>query len=244
MRRKVRFSDESGKVNIGDWKEHGIESRDLIYDPSDVNILSPSTPSKIICVGRNYIKHAEEMNNEIPEKPLLFIKTPNCIAGHEDNIELLEGKKRMDYEGELAVIIRKKCRYVKKENALDVVEGYSCMIDVSNRDDQSWETNWVRGKAFDNSAPVGPVIVPSDCVPSDARIRLRLNDDVKQDSTIDNMFFTVPELIEEITKYMTLEKGDIIATGTPEGVGPLADGDTVEVEIEGIGTLRNHFVEP
>ncbi|MFO7791944.1 MAG: fumarylacetoacetate hydrolase family protein [Candidatus Saliniplasma sp.] len=244
MQRKVRFSDESGNVMIGDWKDHGIESGNLIYDPSEVNILPPSKPTKMICVGRNYIKHAEEMNNELPEKPLLFIKTPNCIVGHEDTIELLEGKERVDYEAELAVVIGRQCKFVKKGNALDVVEGYSCMIDVTNRDDQMWEKNWVRGKAFDDSAPVGPVIVPYNSTCEDAGIQLRLNDEIKQDSTIDNMYFSVPELIEEITKYMTLERGDIIATGTPEGVGPLQDGDTVEVEIEGIGTLRNHFRKP
>lgn len=229
---------------LGDWKEHGIESGNLLYDPSDVDILSPSVPSKIICVGRNYLKHAEEMDNKLPEKPLLFIKTPNCIAGHEDTIELLEGKRRMDYEAELAVIIGEKCKNVSREDALDFVEGYSCFIDVTNRDDQKWEKNWVRAKSFDNSGPVGPVVVPCESVSDDARIQLRLNDVVKQNSTIDNMYFSVPDLIEEITKYMTLERGDIIATGTPEGVGQLHDGDTVEVEIDGIGTLRNYFVEP
>ncbi len=244
MRRKVRFSDETGTVMLGEWREHGIESGNLVYDPSDVDILSPSIPTKIICVGRNYLKHAEEMNNELPDRPLLFIKTPNCIAGHEDTIELLEGKERMDYEAELAVIIGERCKNVSREDALDFVEGYSCFIDVTNRDDQKWEKNWLRAKSFDNSAPVGPVVVPCESVSDDARIQLRLNDVVKQNSTIDNMYFSVPDLIEEITKYMTLEKGDIIATGTPEGVGKLHDGDTVEVEIDGIGTLRNYFVEP
>jgi len=244
MQRKVRFSDDSGTVMVGDWKSHGIESGGLIYDPSDVNILSPSIPTKMICVGRNYLKHAQEMDNELPDKPLLFIKTPNCLASHEETIELLRGIKRMDYEGELAVIIGQRCKRVKKEEALNVVEGYSCFIDVTNRDDQRWEKNWVRGKAFDNSAPVGPVVVSPKYIPDDARIQTRLNGKVKQDSSIDHMHFSVAELIEEITRYITLERGDIIATGTPEGVGPLNDGDTIEVEIEGIGTLRNHFVKP
>ncbi len=244
MFRKVSFKDKSGKINTGNWERDGIVYRDKIYDPADVEILPPTTPTKIICVGRNYLKHAEEMDNELPEKPLLFIKTPNCVAGHEDTIQLLEGKERMDYEAELAVIIGERCKNVSREDALYFVEGYSCFIDVTNRDDQKWEKNWVRAKAFDNSAPVGPVVVPCGSVPDDARIQCRLNDVVKQDSTIDNMYFSVPELIEEITKYMTLERGDIIATGTPEGVGQLHDGDTVEVEIDGIGTLRNYFVEP
>jgi len=236
--------DRSGNVLFGDWKEHGIEHQNKIYDPSDIDILAPSNPTKIICVGRNYLKHAEEMNNELPERPLLFIKTPNCLASHEDYIELLKDIKRMDYEGELAVIIGQRCKHVKVDEALDVVEGYSCFIDVTNRDDQRWEKNWFRGKAFDNSAPVGPVVVSPRYIPDDARIQTRLNGKVKQDSSIDHMHFSVAELIEEITRYITLERGDIIATGTPEGVGPLNDGDTVEVEIEGIGTLRNYFIKP
>ena len=244
MVRKVRFSDGPGNVMIGDWAASGINYQDKIYDPDDVKILPPSKPTKIICVGRNYIKHAEEMGNELPEKPLFFIKTPNCIAGHEDTIELLKNKNRIDYEGELAVIIGERCKNVKREKALEIVEGYSCLIDVTNRDDQIWEKNWVRGKAFDNSAPVGPVIVPCNSVPDDARIQTRLNGEIRQDSSIDQMYFSVAELIEEITEYMTLEIGDIIATGTPEGVGPLSDGDTVELEIEVIGTLRNHFIKP
>ncbi len=149
----------------------------------------------------------------------------------------------MDYEAELAVIIGTQCRNVSAERAMDVVKGFTCFNAVSNRDDQRKETNWVRGKAFDNAGLLGPVLATPEEVPIDARVQLLLNEKLKQESTRDQLSFSIPELIVEITRYMTLEPGDVIATGTPSGVGPLHDGDTVKVSIEGIGTLINYVRE-
>jgi 2-keto-4-pentenoate hydratase/2-oxohepta-3-ene-1,7-dioic acid hydratase in catechol pathway len=157
-------------------------------------------------------------------------------------VPLPAGKERIDYEAELGVVIGEQCRNVSQPNAQDVIAGYTCVNDLSNRDDQAIEQNWVRGKAFDNAAPIGPLIATPEHVPEDATIESRVNGELKQSSSRDQFIFSVPELIEEITTYMTLEPGDVISTGTPAGVGPLADGDEVEIEIEGIGTLR-HTVE-
>jgi len=157
-------------------------------------------------------------------------------------VQLPEDKERIDFEAELGVVIGSQCRNVPADQAEDVIAGYTCVNDISNRDDQRQEQNWVRGKAFDNAAPMGPVLATPDEVPSDASISLQVNGETKQDSTIENLIFSVPELIEEITTLMTLEPGDVIATGTPAGVGPLSDGDEVAIDIEGIGTLSHDVV--
>jgi 2-keto-4-pentenoate hydratase/2-oxohepta-3-ene-1,7-dioic acid hydratase in catechol pathway len=235
----VRFRDPAGSVRRGEYRGGTIYFGDGEYDVSDVDVLPPSTPSKVVCVGRNYAKHADERDEEVPDRPLLFLKPPNALAGHGDEISLPAGKERVEHEAELGVVIDEQCKDVDREDAMDVVAGYTCVNDVSNRDDQDREQNWVRGKAFDGAAPMGPVVATPDEVPDDARIALRVNGETRQDSTRDHLIFSIPELIEEITTYMTLEAGDVIATGTPEGVGPLADGDTVEIEIEGVGTLEH-----
>ncbi|WP_117595571.1 fumarylacetoacetate hydrolase family protein [Haloprofundus halophilus] len=240
--RQVRFIDPAGSTRTGEWVDGGVEFASQRFDVEDVSILPPTNPTKIVCVGLNYRLHAEETDSEIPERPLLFLKTPNTLAGHGDTIALPKDKERIDYEAELGVVIGEQCRNVSRENVDEVIAGYTVVNDLSNRDDQREEQNWVRGKAFDNSAPVGPVLAPPEALADDASIELRQNGEVKQSSTIDDMIFGVPELIEEITKLVTLEAGDVIATGTPEGVGPISDGDTVEVEIDGVGTLVNNFV--
>ena len=180
----------------------------------------------------------------MPDRPLLFLKPPNAVAGHGDEITGPAGKDRVDWEAELAVVIGEQCKHVRAEDAMDVVAGFTCLNDVSNRDDQNREQNWVRGKAFDGAAPMGPVLATPDEVPADAGVELRVNGETKQSSDREHMIFDVPTLIEEITTYLTLEPGDVIATGTPEGVGALADGDTVEVEIEGVGTLEHDVRVP
>jgi 2-keto-4-pentenoate hydratase/2-oxohepta-3-ene-1,7-dioic acid hydratase in catechol pathway len=169
----------------------------------------------------------------------LFLKPPNAVASHGDTITLLPDKERIDHEAELGVIIGEQCRHVDEADAMDVVAGFTCVNDISNREDQDKEQNWVRGKAFDNSCPLGPVMATPDEVPDDARVQLRVNGEVRQESWRDQFIFSVPELIAEITTYITLEPGDVIITGTPSGVAPLEDGDSVEVEIEGIGTLAH-----
>ncbi|MFW6064481.1 MAG: fumarylacetoacetate hydrolase family protein [Candidatus Natronoplasma sp.] len=241
--RRVRFKDEDGSVLIGDMKGDEIVHEDNIYRCDEVDILAPVKPTKLVCIGLNYQDHAKETGSEIPDRPKLFLKTPNTVAAHQETIELLEGKERIDHEAELGVVLGKRCKNVKREDAMDYVMGFTCVNDVSNRDDQRREQNWVRGKAFDKAAPIGPVVASFDQVPEDAEIKTEVNGEVKQRSTIDQLVFSIPELIEEISFYLTLERGDIISTGTPSGVGPIQDGDEVEIKIEGIGTLRNYFVK-
>lgn len=255
--RLVRFRDPAGNVRRGEWTDtpgEEITARETYggrltmdgerFAQEDVEILPPCDPSKIVCVGLNYADHAAEQNEEVPDRPLLFLKTPNTVAAHNETITLPAGKKRIDHEAEFAVVISDRARNVKAENAMDVVRGFTCLNDVSNRDDQEREQNWVRGKAFDKAAPFGPVVARPEVVPEDAHVRLRVNGDLRQDSSRDQFIFSIPELIEEITQYMTLEPGDIVSTGTPSGVGPIRDGDTVEVDVEGVGVLRNTFRVP
>jgi 2-keto-4-pentenoate hydratase/2-oxohepta-3-ene-1,7-dioic acid hydratase in catechol pathway len=248
----VRFRDPAGNVRRGEWtgtpgeeitarEEYGgrLTFGDETFDQNEVDVLPPCEPSKIVCVGLNYADHAAEQGSEVPDRPLLFLKGPNTVAAHGQEVSLLPDKERIDYEAELGVVISDRCRNVAAKNAEDVIAGYTCVDDLSNRDDQMQEQNWVRGKAFDNAAPIGPVIATPEELPDDASIQLRQNGELRQDSSIDQFIFDVPELIEEITAYLTLEPGDVVATGTPEGVGPLADGDEVAIEIEGVGTLRH-----
>jgi len=251
--KQVRFRDPAGSVRTGEWVDADGDPADTdtagtggeirfggeTYDPDDVDVLAPCEPSKIVCIGLNYADHADERGSELPDRPLLFLKPPNAVASHDSDVTLPAGKERVDYEAELGVVIGQQCRHVDESEAMDVVEGFTCMVDVSNRDDQDREQNWVRGKAFDNAAPLGPVLASPEHVPDDAGIELRLNGETKQSSSRDTLIFSVPELIAEITTYMTLEPGDVIATGTPEGVGPLSDGDSVTVEIEGVGQLSH-----
>lgn len=251
--KRVRFRDPGGMVRVGEWIDDDgspagtdvagssgkITAANRTYDPAAVTILAPCKPTKIVCVGRNYADHADEMGSDVPDRPSLFLKPPNTVAHHRCDVSLPAGKDRVDYEAELAVVIGEQCRNVDAESALDVVAGYTCFVDLSNRDDQFQEQNWVRGKAFDNAAPLGPVVASPEDVPDDADIELWVNGERKQTAERTQLIFSVPELIAEITTYMTLEPGDIIATGTPEGVGPLDDGDTVIVEISGIGQLRH-----
>ena len=236
---RVRFRDPAGSVRTGEWHGDEVSFAGSTYDLEEVEILPPSEPTKILCIGLNYAAHAAESGSEIPDRPLIFMKGLNALSAHGDDIPLLAGKERIDYEAELGVVIGEQCRHVSQEDAMDVVEGFTCFNDVSNRDDQREEQNWIRGKAFDNSAPVGPVLATPEEVPEDAYVRSRVNGELRQDSSREDFIFTIPELIEEITTYITLEPGDVIATGTPEGVGPLSPGDTVEVEVEGVGTLVN-----
>ncbi|MEF8782058.1 MAG: fumarylacetoacetate hydrolase family protein [Haloarculaceae archaeon] len=255
--KQVRFRDPAGSVRTGEWVDGDgnpadtatagdggrIRFGDRTYDPSEVDVLPPCDPTKIVCIGRNYADHAEEMGSDVPDRPLLFLKPPNAVASHGADVTLPAGKERIDYEAELGVVIGKQCRNVSESEADEVVAGYTCVVDVSNRDDQRQEQNWVRGKAFDGAAPLGPVLATPDHVPEDASVELRLNGETRQSATREHLIFPVAELIAEITTYLTLEPGDVIATGTPEGVGRLSDGDEVVVEIEGVGRLRHTVSE-
>ena len=253
---RVRFRDPDGELRTGEWlaDEATISANpgptgrvtfpNDTYSLDEVDVLAPAEPTKIVCVGLNYEDHAAEQGKDLPDRPLLFLKGPNTVASHGQTVELLAGKERIEYEAELGVVIGQECRNVDREDAMDVVAGFTCVNDLSNRDDQQIEQNWVRGKAFDGAAPMGPVLATPDEVPADAAIELRCNGETKQRSSREAFIFSVPELVAEITAYMTLEPGDVISTGTPAGVGELADGDEVEVEIEGIGTLSHSVTIP
>jgi len=237
--RRIRFR-LPGRDEVRD----GILERDVArsggqrYSLESIRLTAPCTPSKVVCVGRNYAAHAAELGNEVPERPLLFFKPPSAVIGPDEPI-VLPASDDVHYEAELAVVIGRRCRNVTAARANDVILGYTCLNDVSDRVAQKWEKNWVRAKGFDTSAPLGPILVTPDEVEEPFHVQLRLNGDVKQDGWTSAFIFSIPYLIEEITSFMTLESGDVIATGTPAGVGRLSRGDVVEVEIEGIGILRN-----
>lgn len=206
---------------------------------SELEMLPPTNPSKIICVGLNYVDHAIELDMQIPKKPLIFLKPPSAVIGHLGKIVYPDTAQRIDYEAELAVVIGKRCKNVPSENASSVIMGYSCFNDVTARDLQKEDVQWTRSKSFDTFAPVGPFITEPGLDVSDLSIRTRVNGKLRQDSRTSNFIFGLPELIEFISGIMTLEPGDIIATGTPPGVGELSVGDEVEIEIEDIGVLKN-----
>lgn len=214
------------------------------YLLEDVKLLPPITPSKIVCIGLNYIDHAHELGMAIPEEPIIFIKPTTAAIGPEDEIVYPKAVKHLDYEAELGVVISKRCKDVRSEDAEDVIAGYTAFNDVTARDLQKKDGQWTRSKSFDTFAPMGPWIATKDEIgdPHRLNIGLRLNGDVKQRSNTRNLIFKIPDLIEFISNIMTLESGDVIATGTPPGVGPMEVGDSVEVEIEGIGILRNHVI--
>jgi 2-keto-4-pentenoate hydratase/2-oxohepta-3-ene-1,7-dioic acid hydratase in catechol pathway len=245
---QARFRDPAGSVREGTYDPErdtvAFGGDEYALDDPAIDVLPPAEPTKIVCIGRNYADHAAELGSDVPDRPLLFLKPPNALASHGDTVTVPAGKDRIDWEAELAVVIGEQCKHVDAADAMDVVAGFTCMNDVSNRDDQDREQNWVRGKAFDNAAPLGPVMATPDEVPDDASIELRVNGETKQSSDREHMIFDVPTLIEEITTYLTLEAGDVVATGTPEGVGALADGDTVEIEVEGVGTLEHDVRVP
>ncbi|MGB9678855.1 MAG: fumarylacetoacetate hydrolase family protein [Thermoanaerobacteraceae bacterium] len=208
------------------------------YNLSDVFILPPCIPTKAVCVGLNYKDHIEEMNDKIPQEPTLFLKPATAVIGNEDQIILPEMSERVDYEGELAIVIGKKAKDVKEEDAKDYIFGYTIANDVTARDLQAKDGQWTRAKSFDTFLPIGPWIV-TDLDPSSLDIITYVNDEVKQKSNTRNLIFGVPRLVSYISHIMTLNPGDVILTGTPSGVGPLKHGDTVTIEIEGIGKLTN-----
>jgi 2-keto-4-pentenoate hydratase/2-oxohepta-3-ene-1,7-dioic acid hydratase in catechol pathway len=204
----------------------------------DVLLLAPVLPSKLVCVGKNYAAHAAEFGMQVPEEPLLFLKPSTAVIGPGDPIRLLPISRRIDYEGELAVVIGRLARGVRAEDAFKYILGYTCADDVTLRDLQKTDDQWARAKGFDGSAPIGPWI-ETELDPNDVIVRTRLNGEIRQQASTSEMVFGVATLIEYITVFMTLLPGDVLLTGTPEGVGTLSDGDVVEVEVEGVGVLRN-----
>jgi 2-keto-4-pentenoate hydratase/2-oxohepta-3-ene-1,7-dioic acid hydratase in catechol pathway len=204
----------------------------------DVHLLAPVLPSKVVCVGKNYAAHAAEFGGEVPDEPLIFLKPSTSVSGPGDRIPLLPISRRVDYEGELAVVIGRVARHVRSEEASRYILGYTCGNDVTLRDLQGKDGQWARAKGFDGSCPLGPWI-RTELDPNDVGIETRLNGERKQSARTTDMVFGVATLVEFVTEFMTLLPGDVLMTGTPEGVGPLAPGDVVEVEVEGLGVLRN-----
>jgi 2-keto-4-pentenoate hydratase/2-oxohepta-3-ene-1,7-dioic acid hydratase in catechol pathway len=208
---------------------------------SSVKLLVPCEPTKIVCVGRNYVDHAKEMGSELPAEPLLFLKPPSALLPSGGDIVYPRQSRRVDFEGELAVVIGKRCRNVARSDSYSVIRGYTAFNDVTARDLQKTDGQWARAKGFDTFAALGPCIVEG-LDPSRLRLRTYLNGELRQDASTDQLIFDVPALIEYISAAFTLEPGDVIATGTPSGIGPMKPGDEVKVEIEGIGSLVNRVV--
>ena len=211
------------------------------YQLSEVRLLSPCQPSKVVCLGLNYLSHAKETNAPLPNVPLLFLKPSTAVIGPEDNIVYPDMSKRVDYEGELAIIIKERARGVSAEEALGYVLGYTCFNDVTARDLQASDGQWTRAKGFDTFAAIGPCI-ETELDPGSAGLETYLNGEMKQKGNTNDLIYSVPEVISFISRVMTLTAGDVIATGTPSGIGPMQPGDTVEIRIESIGTLRNYVV--
>ena len=206
---------------------------------AEVEFRAPVSPSKIVCVGRNYTEHAAELGNKMPDEPLLFLKAPSAVIANGACIERPPQSQQVEHEGELGVVIGRLTRKLSEgEDPLDYVLGYTCVNDVTARDLQRKDVQFTRAKSFDTFCPVGPFIVDG-LDPLDLVVTTRLNGSVKQNGRTADMAFSVPFLIRYISNIMTLYPGDLIATGTPAGVSAMKDGDVVEVEIEGIGVLRN-----
>lgn len=219
-----------------------IKPADQNYHLSKVKLLSPCTPSKIVALGLNYHSHAKELNTPLPNAPLMFLKPSTAVIGPEDKIVYPFSSNRVDYEGELAVVIRKPVWRVPIEKAMDYVLGYTCFNDVTARDLQGQNGQWTRAKGFNTFAAIGPCI-ETELDPSNVPVETHLNGELKQKGNTSDLIYSVPELINFISNVMTLLPGDIIATGTPSGIGPMYPGDTVEIKIKPIGTLRNHVVK-
>lgn len=208
----------------------------------EVKLLAPVMPSKVVCVGRNYREHAAELGNKMPDEPLLFLKAPSAVIGPEDGIELPQASQQVEHEGELGVVIGRLARKLSaNDNPLDYVFGYTCVNDVTARDLQRKDVQFTRGKSFDTFCPAGPWI-ETELDPANVTVTTRLNGEIKQQGNTADMAFPVAFLIRYISEIMTLYPGDLIATGTPAGVSKMKAGDMVEVEVPGIGVLRNQVV--
>ena len=210
----------------------------------EVKLVAPVAPSKIVCVGRNYREHAAELGNKMPDEPLLFLKPPSSLVGPGDRVELPPQSQQVEHEGELGVVIGRTARKLtENDNPLSYVFGYTCVNDVTARDLQRKDVQFTRGKGFDTFCPVGPWII-TDLDPTNVAVTTRVNGEVKQNGNTRDMAFPVSLLITYISSIMTLYPGDLIATGTPAGVSRMKHGDTVEVEVGGIGILRNSIYDP
>lgn len=241
----VRFTSDN-QVFSGRIEENAIlplqgESFPRDFSLENVRLLPPALPTKIVAIGLNYRDHAEEMKFPIPDEPILFIKPASSVIGPDDAIIMPAQSSRVDYEAELAIVIGKEAKHVPRKDAREYILGYTCLNDVTARDLQTKDGQWTRAKSFDTFCPIGPWI-ETEVDASDLKIELYLNGERKQASRTSNLIFDSFFLIEFVSSVMTLLPGDLIATGTTSGIGPMKAGDTVEVRIDGIGSLKNVLV--
>ncbi len=230
---------QTGEIFRGEIAGEGLlKTEDRTLNLSKLELLAPVDPSKIIYVGLNYSDHIEETGSSVPDHPSLFFKPSTAITNPGDPIEIIEDH-RYDPEGEITIVIGEDCRNVERTDVFNYIWGFTGLNDVTNRDAQSWEQDWVRAKGFDTAAPLSPVLATLDEIDLPISFKLEVNGSVRQSSDTSNLIFEVPHLVKEISSFMTLRKGDIVSTGTPWGVAPISKGDTVRLEIEGIGTLEN-----
>jgi 2-keto-4-pentenoate hydratase/2-oxohepta-3-ene-1,7-dioic acid hydratase in catechol pathway len=240
------IGDEDGVPTIailrGDPLYAGLELTGQKVPLDDVRLLAPVIPrSKVVCVGRNYARHAAELGGEVPAEPLIFLKPNTSVIGPGEPILYPQQSSDVHYEGELAVVIGRICRDISADDADKVIFGYTVANDVTARDLQATDGQWARAKGFDTFCPLGPWIETS-FDPADVGITTKLGDETKQDGRTSDMVFSVPDIVEYVSSFMTLLPGDVILTGTPDGVGPMDVGDTVSVTVEGIGTLTNRVI--
>jgi 2-keto-4-pentenoate hydratase/2-oxohepta-3-ene-1,7-dioic acid hydratase in catechol pathway len=225
------------EISSAPWEEGSPTPR--AYPLASVRLVAPVEPSKIVCIGRNYAAHAAELGNEIPKEPLMFLKPPSSVIGPGEPIILTPYSQRVEHEGELAIVIGRRCSHLRdSDNALSYVLGYTCLNDVTARDVQKSDVQFTRGKGFDTFCPVGPHI-ETELDPVHVLVETRVNDAVRQSGNTSLMIYPCAFLVRWISRMMTLFPGDVIATGTPAGVGPLVGGDVVDVSVAGIGVLRN-----
>ncbi len=232
LKEDVLFELKGSVFSKFETKEEGIPI-------SEVILLPPAEPTKIVAVGANYKNHTREMGRPVPEEPLIFLKPPSAVVGPNDIIVYPKMAKRVDYEGELALVIKKEAKLLSDNDKIeDYILGYTCFNDVTARDLQQKDGQFTRAKSFDTFAAVGPCIA-TDVDPSQMKLKTFLNGKLRQSSSLNNLIFSIPFLVRFISRIMTLIPGDIITTGTPAGIGPMSPGDRVDVQIEGIGTLSN-----
>jgi 2-keto-4-pentenoate hydratase/2-oxohepta-3-ene-1,7-dioic acid hydratase in catechol pathway len=249
----ARFTTgEDPRFAVVEGEELAVVTGDPLYTPiqftgervplDDARLLAPVIPrSKVLGIGRNYAEHAVELGNEVPPEPLVFLKPNTSVVGPGDPVVLPAASQRVDYEGELAVVIGRVCRDVPVERAGEVILGYTCANDVTARDLQKADGQWWRAKGYDSFCPLGPYLA-TGIDPSDLRVTTRLDGRTVQDGRTSQMIYDIPSLVAFVTSAMTLLPGDVLLTGTPAGVGPMGPGNRVEVEVEGIGVLHNTAV--
>jgi 2-keto-4-pentenoate hydratase/2-oxohepta-3-ene-1,7-dioic acid hydratase in catechol pathway len=241
--RKAEYGIWNGELvqSLAGTPYHRLKTTNRYHQLSDLRLLPPCIPSKIVALGLNYRSHAEEVKLRIPDEPLIFLKPSTSVIGPEDSILYPASSQQVDYEGELGVVIRNRTWRVSREEAIHYVLGYTCFNDVTARDLQYKDKQWTRAKSFDTFSPIGPCI-ETELDPPNLLLETYLNGELKQRTNTSDLIFSVPELVSFISHVMTLLPGDIVATGTSSGIGPMQPGDTIEVKIEQIGTLRNYVV--